>query len=51
MEGWEEVCSCVSLVWNLDGAGLLLALGVEGRRGVDLWVYLRKKCSYYMHKA
>lgn len=40
--GWEEVDPCGNLDWSLDGAGMLLALGVEGRRGVAPWVDLER---------
>lgn len=39
--GWEEAVLCGNLNWSLDGAGMLMALGVEGRKGAVLWVDLK----------
>lgn len=41
--GWEEVDLCGNLDWSLDVAGMLQALGEEGRRGAALWVDLKKQ--------
>ncbi len=42
-EAHQEDDFCGHYDWSLDGAGALMALGEEGRRGAAPWVDLRRQ--------